>query len=152
MATLLNEPYCPPVMIYEKKQVAAPERAFLTKSAAVRQSGGKAQTLRIVKEALALQEAKHKQMLAAKEEELIRHQEMLIQQKERMLEQERLKKDPNVIQITELQKLAQMDVADKYSVLEFLVKELIGMRKEMQPPNFYTAFPTAGTGYDMMEN
>lgn len=36
-----------------------------------------------------------------------------------------------MIQITELQKLAQMEVGDKYAVLEFLVKELIGMRKEV---------------------
>ena len=53
-----------------------------------------------------------------------------------------MKKDPNVIQITELQKLAQMDVTDKYAVLEFLVKELMGMRKEdqmRQGPLFRTA-------------
>jgi len=48
-----------------------------------------------------------------------------------MIEQEQLKKDPNVIQITELQKLAKMEDQDKYAVLEFLVKELIGMRKDM---------------------
>ena len=35
-----------------------------------------------------------------------------------------------MIQITELQKLAQMETTDKYAVLEFLVKELMGMRKE----------------------
>ena len=47
-----------------------------------------------------------------------------------------------MIQITELQKLAQMDVTDKYAVLEFLVKELMGMRKEdqmRQGPLFRTA-------------
>jgi len=70
-------------------------------------------------------------MLEAKDNEIIQHQEMLIAQKERMVEQEKLKKDPNVIQITELQKLAQMETQDKYTVLEFLVKELIGMRKDM---------------------
>lgn len=48
-----------------------------------------------------------------------------------MIEQEKLKQDPNIIQITELQKLAQMETQDKYTVLEFLVKELIGMRKDM---------------------
>lgn len=42
-----------------------------------------------------------------------------------------MKQDPNVIQITELQKLAKMETEDKYTVLEFLVKELIGMRKDM---------------------
>ena len=56
---------------------------------------------------------------------------MLLAQKEQMIEQEKLKQDPNVIQITELQKLAQMETQDKYTVLEFLVKELIGMRKDM---------------------
>lgn len=70
-------------------------------------------------------------MLEAKDNEIIAHQEMLIQQKQRMIEQEQLKKDPNVIQITELQKLAKMEDQDKYAVLEFLVKELIGMRKDM---------------------
>ena len=42
-----------------------------------------------------------------------------------------MKQDPNVIQITELQKLTQLDTQDKYTILEFLVKELIGMRKDM---------------------
>ena len=56
---------------------------------------------------------------------------MLLAQKERMVEQEKLKQDPNVIQITELQKLTQLETQDKYTVLEFLVKELIGMRKDM---------------------
>ena len=36
-----------------------------------------------------------------------------------------------MIQITELQKLTQLETQDKYTVLEFLVKELIGMRKDM---------------------
>ena len=58
---------------------------------------------------------------------------MLLAQKQRLVEQEKLKQDPNVIQITELQKLAQMETSDKYAVLEFLVKELIGMRKDMPP-------------------
>jgi len=130
MAALLSEPYCPPPMVFEKKPVEVPERAFLKKSAAVRQSGARVQTLKVVKEAMALQEMKFNQMLEAKDAEIIRHQEMLIAQKQRMLEQEKLKRDPNIIQITELQKLTQMDVADKYAVLEFLVKELMGMRKD----------------------
>ena len=53
MATLLNEPYCPPPMVFERKAAAVPERAFLKKSAAVRQSGAKTQTLKIVKDAMA---------------------------------------------------------------------------------------------------
>ena len=55
---------------------------------------------------------------------------MIIAQKRELLEKERLDKDPNVIQITELQKLAQLDTTDKYQILEFLVRELIGMRKD----------------------
>ena len=134
MSSLLNEPYCPPPMVFERKAVAVPERAFVKKAAAVQQSGGRAQTVQICKEAMALQETKYKQMLEAKDEEIIRHQEMLLAQKQRMVEQEQLKQDPNVIQITELQKLAQMETQDKYTVLEFLVKELIGMRKDMVQP------------------
>ena len=55
------------------------------------------------------QEVKYKQMIEAKDSEIIRHQEMLLAQKERMVEQEKMKQDPNVIQITELQKLAQLE-------------------------------------------
>jgi len=36
MSSLLNEPYCPPVMVFERKMAAVPERAFLKKAAAVR--------------------------------------------------------------------------------------------------------------------
>ena len=49
-----------------------------------------------------------------------------------------MKQDPNVIQITELQKLTQLETQDKYTVLEFLVKELMrlteiaGSRKELR--------------------
>ena len=45
-------------------------------------------------------------MLEAKDNEIIRHQEMLLAQRQKLAEEEKLKKDPNVIQITELQKLA----------------------------------------------
>jgi len=41
-----------------------------------------------------------------------------------------VKKDPNVIQVSELQKLDGLEAEDKYQVLEFLVKELMGMRKD----------------------
>ena len=40
---------------------------------------------------------KYKQMLEAKDDEIVRHQEMLIAQKQRMVEQEKMKQDPNVI-------------------------------------------------------
>ena len=57
-----------------------------------------------------------------------------------------MKADPNVIQITELQKLAGMETTDKYAVLEFLVKELIGMRKDMvtAPQPYMPPFPPSG--------
>ena len=42
-----------------------------------------------------------------------------------------MNKDPDIIQITELQKVQEMDPKDKYRVLEFLVKELMGMREQM---------------------
>ena len=76
-----------------------------------------------------LQEERFKQMMEAKDDQLARQQELLIAQKRQLQEREKLKQDPNVIQITELQKLAQMETEDKYAVLEFLVKELMGMRK-----------------------
>ena len=77
-----------------------------------------------------VQEGKYREMLQAKDNEIARNQELLISYKRELQEREKVKQDPNVIQITELQKLAEMDVPDKYAVLEFLVKELMGMRKE----------------------
>ena len=77
-----------------------------------------------------VQEEKYRAMLEAKDNEIAKNQELLIAYKRELQEKEKVKQDPNVIQITELQKLAQMDVPDKYAVLEFLVKELMGMRKE----------------------
>ena len=59
-----------------------------------------------------------------------RQQELIISQKKQLLDYETEKKDPNIIQVTELQKLAQLEAADKYQVLEFLVKELMGMRND----------------------
>ena len=61
-----------------------------------------------------------------------------------------MKADPNVIQITELQKLAGMETTDKYAVLEFLVKELIGMRKDMvtAPQPYMPPFPPSGAQYE----
>lgn len=94
MASLLNEPYCPPPMVFEKKQSAVPERAYLKKSAALKRETGGAkaqQTLKIVREAMEHQEVKFKQMVEAKDSEIIRHQEMLLAQKERMVEQEKMK-------------------------------------------------------------
>ena len=41
MSSLLNEPYCPPPMLFERKAAAPQERAFVKKAAAVRQSGGR---------------------------------------------------------------------------------------------------------------
>lgn len=77
-----------------------------------------------------LQEEKFKQTLEAKDDQIVRQQELLIAQKKQLQEREKMKQDPNVIQITELQKLASMETTDKYAVLEFLVKELMGMRKD----------------------
>ena len=77
-----------------------------------------------------VQEEKYRAMLEAKDNEIAKNQELLIAYKRELQEKEKVKQDPNVIQITELQKLAQMAVPDKYAVLEFLVKELMGMRKE----------------------
>ena len=36
MASLLNQPYCPPAMVFEKKVAAPPERAIMMKAAAVK--------------------------------------------------------------------------------------------------------------------
>ena len=104
----------------------------MTKAAALAKSGTttKGQTLKIVREAMDVQEERFKQMMEAKDDQIVRQQELLIAQKKQLQEREKLKQDPNVIQITELQKLAGMETADKYAVLEFLVKELMGMRKD----------------------
>ena len=58
MASLLNEPYCPPPMVFEKKAVAAPESAYVRKASSLKQSSvaagrQQAQTVQIVKEAMA---------------------------------------------------------------------------------------------------
>ena len=105
---------------------------MLTRAATAAKSGTttKGQTLAIVREAMDVQEGKYREMLQAKDNEIARNQELLISYKRELQEREKVKQDPNVIQITELQKLAEMDVPDKYAVLEFLVKELMGMRKE----------------------
>ena len=38
--------------------------------------------------------------------------------------------NPNVIQINDLQKIKGLELQDRYNVLETLVKELVGMRKD----------------------
>ena len=86
-------------MVFERKVQPVPERAYLQKASSVKQSQGQGQrqTLRVIKDAMYDQESKYKQMLEAKDAEILRHQEMLLAQKERILEQEKLKQDPNVI-------------------------------------------------------
>ena len=63
-------------MVFERKQASAPERAFLLKKSAVlqRETGGaKAQqTLKVVKEAIEHQEVKYRQLMEAKDSEIIR--------------------------------------------------------------------------------
>ena len=64
-------------MVFERKVAPVPEHAFLKKASAVRQSGGvgagRAQTIKILKEAMIDQETKYKQMLEAKDSEIIHH-------------------------------------------------------------------------------
>ena len=100
-----------------------------------------------------VQEEKYREMLEAKDNEIARNQELLIAYKRELQEREKVKQDPNVIQITELQKLAQMDVPDKYAVLEFLVKELMGMRKEeeLKQQQQRALFRTADVQYEFEE-
>ena len=61
-------------MVFERKQASAPERAFLLKKSAMQVTGGaKAQqTLKVVKEAIEHQEVKYKQLIEAKDSEIIR--------------------------------------------------------------------------------
>lgn len=58
MASLLNQPYCPPPMVFTQRVAAPPERAILTKAATLAKSATttKGQTLTIVREAMDLQE------------------------------------------------------------------------------------------------
>ena len=58
MASLLNQPYCPPPMVFTQKVAAPPERAVLTKAATADKSATttKGQTLKIVREAMDVQE------------------------------------------------------------------------------------------------
>ena len=44
--------------------------------------------------------------------------------------QAHITQDPNIIQINDLQKIRGLDVQDRYNVLEMLVKELVGLRKD----------------------
>jgi hypothetical protein len=58
----------------------------------------------------------------------------LIDQQRRLHEyqakQAHITQDPNIIQINDLQKIRGLDVQDRYNVLEMLVKELFGLRKD----------------------
>ena len=78
----------------------------MMKAAAAKDTSAKANTLRIVREALHNQEQKFKHQMESREQEIIRQQEMLIAQRRELIEKEKLDKDPNIIQITELQKLS----------------------------------------------
>lgn len=57
-----------------------------------------------------------------------RQRDLLMQQHRQVLDQQKASENPDIIQITQLDKIQNMDVKDKYRVLEFLVKELVGMR------------------------
>ena len=94
-------------------------------------------TIKIVRDALAEQEARFRDIMDAKDQMIGRQRDMLIDQRRQILEKERVNQDPDIIQITELQKVQEMDPKDKYRVLEFLVKELMNMRDEMPPEPQY---------------
>ena len=118
-------------MHFEKKAVVPPERAVMLRAAAATQNANstKLTTLKIVKDALAEQESRFAEQMNAKENMIDRQRDMLVDQRRQILEKQRMNKDPDIIQITELQKVQEMDPKDKYRVLEFLVKELMGMRE-----------------------
>ena len=94
----------------------------------------KGQTIKIVREALQQQADGYADVLDAKDNMIDRQRDMLVEQRRQLLEKQRVNADPDVIQITELQKVQEMAPKDKYRVLEFLVKELMGMREQGHGP------------------
>lgn len=95
--SMLNQPYCPPPMVFEKKPAVPKERAILTKAAAMSSSSTKAQTLQVVREAMKMTEEKFKTQLDGKDQLIQRQQECLIEQKRQILEMQSASRDPNVI-------------------------------------------------------
>jgi hypothetical protein len=122
-------------MVFERKACAPFERAVLTKAANV-STHNKTQTLKLVQEAIKLQQEQHAIQTDSKDQMIHKQQDMLIEQRKQLLEaqnlQKQIKHDPNTIQINDLQKIKGLELQDRYNVLETLVKELIGMRAEQQ--------------------
>jgi hypothetical protein len=98
---LVNQPFCPPPMVFEKRVEPPKERIVLTKAAAI-VGGTKTQTLQVVREAMQLTEDKYRTQLDGKDKVIERQQEMLIAQKKQLLDLQNQNRDPNVIQITEI--------------------------------------------------
>lgn len=121
-------------MFYESKPAPLPQRnATLRKSA----SPVKGASTKIVKEALKAQEERHKEAVSAKERIIRQQKEIMLKQQEQLarLAQSALNLEPDspkkeVIELRDVQKLQELDVQDRYNVLEYLVKELIGLKAQ----------------------
>ncbi|CDW82200.1 UNKNOWN [Stylonychia lemnae] len=136
---MLDQPFCPPPMFYEKKAKPQPEKALILKQSAKLQKGNKSQQIQIVKEALNLQEEryldqldekqkiiKHQQDMIARQHQLL--QQQLEEQKQKTIEIEQKRQDKDYIQLNDIEKIRGLDPKDRLNVLEFLVKELIQLK------------------------
>ncbi len=90
--------------------------------------------MKLVQDAIKIKTEQTEQQLASKDALIYRQQDILIDQQRKLHElqakQVHITQDPNIIQINDLQKIRGLDVQDRYNVLEMLVKELVGLRKD----------------------
>ena len=140
MQQMLEQPFQPPPMFYERKPKPQPEKALVLKQQSkTGKPESKQKTIGIVKEALSAQEERYLEELD-KKQQIIKHQQDMIARQHHQIQtqvhvqhqeihkKEEQKRDKDYIELANIEKIRALEGQDKYNVLEFLVKELIQMR------------------------
>lgn len=84
----------------------------------------------VIKDALREQEQRYRDQLEAKERQIRQQKEIMGRQQHMLMKSTQLTAPPqDVIDIRDVQRLQELDIQDRYNVLEFLVKELIGLKR-----------------------
>ena len=84
----------------------------------------------MIKDALREQEQKYREQLEAKERQIRQQKEIMGRQQQMLMKSTQMTAPPqDVIDIRDVQRLQELDIQDRYNVLEFLVKELIGLKR-----------------------
>lgn len=131
----LEAPFQPPAMHYERKARAKPETAVVIKSQA--RMPTKAQQSKALKAALSAQEERFLAEIDAKQQTIRRQQEALARQHELLaaredvqtLVREHAQRDKDFVQLGDVDKIRALAPEDRYNVLEYLIKEVMGLRK-----------------------